>query len=73
MRIAEAEKAIRYLCHKWAEERGLPHQPEDPNFYDFYRWVEVNSPGHLKFRSGMFVRDDVERWFADEFNQLRRY
>jgi hypothetical protein len=40
----EAEQAVRYFCTKWAEERGLPHQPDDPSFSDFYSWLQQKSP-----------------------------
>jgi len=73
IRKDEAEQAVRNFCTKWAEERGLPHQPDDPSFSDFYSWLQQKSPGHLKFRTSTSVRDDVERWSISEFKQGWRY
>jgi hypothetical protein len=73
MKKAECEKAIRRLCHIWANEQGLPLNPEDPDFGSFYGWLRSRAPEYLEFRTTMSVRDTVEHWFAQEFRQTWRY
>lgn len=73
MRKAECEKAIRHLCGVWAGERNLSYNPDDPDFGDFYRWLQSRAPQYLEFRTTEGVRDAVEQWFAQEFRQTWRY
>lgn len=70
MKKDEAEAAIRHLCQEFARLRGIPMDGSgDPSFGDFYRWVRDNYPSYLKFRSRLSPRDEVERWWANEFRQ----
>ena len=69
----EAEKALRYLCHKWREETGRSNTPESELcFSDYLSWVRENSNSYLTFRSVMPVTDVVETWFNQEFHQTWR-
>jgi hypothetical protein len=74
MKKAEAESAIRHLCHVFAKERGLSMQPDaEPSFGEFLNWVRDNYPSYLNFRSVESVHSAVEWWWADEFQQKWRY
>ena len=73
MTKTEAEKGIRYLCHEWGKLRGIsPGTADFPSFSDFYSWVGQSYSAHLGFRTTTSVRDDVERWFDQEFKQTWR-
>ncbi|MDG4874163.1 hypothetical protein P9273_03500 [Mesorhizobium sp. WSM4935] len=74
MKKDEAEKAIRYLCHEWAKDRGLTITATDePSFSDFKSWLrEKGYSGYLEFRSTMGPLEDAERWFDQEFKQTWR-
>jgi hypothetical protein len=56
MILKEAEKGIRYLCGRWAKERGIsvplgnPPMNFHPSFSDFYAWVESNHSAYLNFK-----------------------
>lgn len=67
---AEAEKAIRYLCHQWRAESGLGGVPEnDLSFSDFLSWVRNKYSAYLDFRTTTSVEYDAEMWFDREFHQ----
>ncbi|MDH7805719.1 MULTISPECIES: hypothetical protein [unclassified Rhizobium] len=71
MKKAQAETQIRYLCSKWAAEKGIPTDGSvDPSFIEFYTWVS-NGPYRdaLDFRSRGGAIDEVSRWFDQEFKQ----
>lgn len=69
----EAEKAIRHLCHKWAELRGIIIAPETaPSFGDFIAWIRENYPDYLRFRSTTGAEYDIEMWFDQEMKQTWR-
>ena len=74
MKKAEAEKAIRYLCHKWGDEVGIPREAEsDPSFFAFVKWLDEKGYRHyLDFRSARSPHADAELWFDEEFKQLWR-
>jgi hypothetical protein len=73
MKKAECEAVIRQLCDQWAGLRGIFKQPEhQPNFSDFYSWMEQNYPRYLDFRTTTSARYDVEMWFDQEFRQTWR-
>lgn len=72
MKKADCERAIRTLVHQWA---STVHPGKDKGqLYDseFIRWLEVNHPELLSFRSTTSVRDRVEDWFAQETKQTWR-
>ena len=69
----EAERGIRYLCHEWAKRVGVvPDPTADPNFGGFIAWISAEHSAYLNFRTTTSVRDDVERWFDQEFKQTWR-
>ena len=73
MKKPEAETGVRYLCHQWADLRGVTPDPSvQPNFGDFMTWMRQNYPEYLVFRSTMPVSEVVEMWFDDEFKQTWR-
>lgn len=75
MKKAEAEQAVRYLCDKWREARGLPLPPSkvDYIFSDFKSWVDDQGYGHyLNFRSTGGVVFTAEIWFDQEMRQTGR-
>lgn len=73
MKKDEAERGIRYLCSQWAALVGVTPAPSaSPNFGAFYGWVRENHSPYLDFRTTTSVRDDVERWFDQEFKQTWR-
>jgi hypothetical protein len=75
MLMKEAEKGIRYLCGMWAKEVGMstpsgnPPMSFEPNFSDFYSWVQSKHSTYLNFKSHSNVRYMVEMWFDNEFKQ----
>lgn len=76
MKKAECERAIRHLCHKWREARGLSSvlaPGEHPDVSDFISWVRQGEySGYLNFRTTTSVEYDVEMWFDQEFKQMWR-
>lgn len=73
MQKAESEQAIRHLCHEWARQRGIQiPSTEQLSFSDFFSWMQDHYRSYLNFRSSTSVRDDVERWFNQEFSQTWR-
>jgi hypothetical protein len=74
MKKAQCEKAIRNLCHKWAEDRGIHSPPSDqPSYSDFKSWVRENGFSRfLEFRSVAGADYDAEMWFDQEFEQTWR-
>ena len=67
----ESEKAIRHLCHVWAETLGPVGNQHHYSFSAFTRWLEENHYSHLlKFKSVMGPEEDAERWFDQEFKQM---
>jgi hypothetical protein len=70
----ECEKAIRDLCHVWANECGIPHAPKDqPSYFSFKSWAQAKGYGHYwSFRSRMGADYDAEMWFDQEFRQTWR-
>lgn len=70
----EAEKAIRYLCHEWANERAVGRTVEAPaSFPNFKAWLLSKGYGHyLNLRSVAGAHEDAERWFDQEFKQTWR-
>lgn len=74
MKKAEAEQAIRHLCHEWEKAKGVRFGPSDhPSFYEFSSWLSQNHYSHyLNFRSRMGAKYDAEVWFDEEFNQMWR-
>lgn len=76
MKKAEAETAIRSLCHTWQEESGLPLPPSmhDYSFSDFTTWLSKKGYDHyLKFRSEDGPQEAAERWFIQEMKISWRY
>lgn len=74
MKKAEAEKAIRYLCHEWSKATGIPMSAgSEPSFSEFTQWVRAKGYGsYLEFRSVMGASYDAEAWFDEEFKQMWR-
>lgn len=73
MKRAEAETAIRSLCHRWASLRGIPVSPAShPSFADFLAWLRENHPACLSFRSTAGAEYDAEMWFDQEMKQAWR-
>lgn len=73
MKKADAESAIRHLCHQWRRECGFSETPADQlSFYTFQTWVQQNHPSYLNFRTTISVSYDAEMWFDDEFKQSWR-
>jgi hypothetical protein len=80
MKKADAEQALRILCHEWCEARGLPAPTGDPaihySFSDFKTWLrEKHYSNYLDFRSfgGAAGADAAaERWFDQEMQQTWR-
>ena len=74
MKKAEAEVAIRSLCHKWGEEVDIERSPNsEPSFIAFISWVNSSGYGrYLDFRSARSARADAELWFDEEFQQAWR-
>ncbi len=72
MKKAEAETAIRRLCHEWREARGLP-LPDGEAYYsfpDFKTWLGEKHYSHcLNFRSSTSASGDAGRWFDEEMKQ----
>ena len=70
----ECEKAIRHLCHKWAEERGIESSTVDlMEFSDFKTWLGQKGYSHyLNFRSTAGSDYDAELWFDQELKQTWR-
>lgn len=70
MKKAESERMIRYYCGVWARENKIPTDGSvDPNFYDFHRWMELNHPQYLNFKSSTDPMRDMIDWFDQEFKQ----
>lgn len=70
MQKAEAERAIRHLCHEWRRITGKAQTSEgELSFGEFLAWVRSNYPGYLDFRSRAGATYDVELWFDQEFRQ----
>jgi len=70
MKKADAERAVRHLCHQWRKECGVAETPEDQlSFYAFQTWVQQNYSSYLDFRTTTSVSYDLEMWFDDEFKQ----
>ena len=73
MKKDDSKRAIRILCHKWREARGLSSAPPgELSFLDFISWVRQNHPKYLEFRTSISVDYDVEKWFDQEFSQTSR-
>jgi hypothetical protein len=67
---AEAEKAVRQMCHEWAKQRGLSRADyPSANFIDFWFWAQAKYLIYLKFQTATGVKHDVEMWFGDEMGQ----
>ncbi len=72
MKKAEAEEAIRSLCHTWADTL-TPQQREYPSFGSFTSWMRASGYGHyLDFRSTGGANDAAEWWFDQELKQTWR-
>jgi hypothetical protein len=75
MLLKEAEKGIRYLCGMWAREKAMsvpvsdPPASFEPNFSEFYGWVETKYSTYLNFKSAMSPRYMAEMWFDNEFER----
>jgi hypothetical protein len=68
---SEPEQTIRRLCAVWAASKGIsiPARGKGPNFIEFERWLADNDYGHLLDGLSMSgARNDVRRWFNDEFD-----
>ncbi|UPG72898.1 hypothetical protein MVG78_01485 [Roseomonas gilardii subsp. gilardii] len=74
MKKDEAERAIRHLCHEWAQECGIVEPPTDqPSFSDFRSWLSEKGYSHyLTFRATMGPLHIAEMWFDQEFKQTWR-
>lgn len=74
MKKSEAEKAIRYLCHEWAKEKGIRPDPmEQPSFQEFTNWLNLKGYSHyLNFKSRVGALESAELWFDQEFKQTWR-
>ncbi len=79
MKKAEAENAIRGLCHQWAEECSIRPDPNKgpldfhPSFPRFKTWAYNKGFGcYFKFRSLVGADYDAEIWFDQEFKQTWR-
>lgn len=73
MKKADAERAIRHLCHQWCKECDLSETPADQlSFLAFQTWVQQDYSAYLGFRTTTSVSYDVEMWFDDEFKQSWR-
>ncbi|MBL8773359.1 MAG: hypothetical protein JNK30_18390 [Phenylobacterium sp.] len=73
MQKAEAEKAIRHLCHEWRKVEGLSQvDPGQLSVFAFMSWLREHHPSVLNFRSIMGVHETVDLWFDQEFGQTWR-
>ncbi len=71
MKKAEAETAIRWLCHEWRKVKGYSGIPtDDLSFIDFMSWLEDHYPRYLTFRSRVSNDYLVELWFDQEFKRM---
>lgn len=72
MKKAEAEKAIRSLCHTWFRTLSEKEQ-EHPSFGSFKRWMRAGGYGHyFNFRSTEGADEAAEWWFDQELKQTWR-
>ena len=74
MKKDDAEKAIRYMCGVWAEEKGIQRgSSEILIFGEFRSWADAKGYGHyFDFRSRMGSHHDAEMWFDEEMGQSSR-
>jgi len=72
MNRQQSERGVRALCHTWCGEVGSTTTPGgDLSFDAFYVWLWQNYRQVLDFVPvTQLVRDDAEKWFDDEFNQV---
>ena len=71
MKKDECEQKIRYLCSKWANERGILMSGEvDPSFQEFLSWMRDNGwYQYLDFRAQGGPLYVAQMWFDQEFKQ----
>ena len=69
---ADAEHAVRALCHEWRNAKFGTIAGPDLRFIEFFNWLRVKHPHRLEFRRRTSVRDSVELWFDDEFGRMAR-
>lgn len=70
MQRAEAEAAVRYLCHEWRKISGNEQTPaSELSFLTFHGWLRANHAPYLEFRSKAGATYDIELWFDQEFKQ----
>ena len=70
MQRAEAERAVRYLCHQWRKISENMQTPESElSFLSFHNWLRANHAEYLEFRSKAGPTYDLELWFDQEFKQ----
>ena len=69
MTKAEAKQAFEYFIDEW-HRATCPDTPRgDLSFYGYYSWFQNRSPGHLRFRSSIGVREECYHWFAKATGQ----
>jgi len=74
MKKADCERAIRHLCHEWAETtKRAAGELDHPSFSAFKSWLSSSGYGHyLNFRSTAGAEYDAELWFDQELKQSWR-
>lgn len=70
MKRAEAEKAIRVLCHEWRKASGNDQTPLNHlSSTEFVTWLRDSHSEYLGIRSAIGITDDIDLWFDQEFKQ----